>query len=558
MNCEITHVVVGIRFLDCANDEGLIVFMVCEAGHAEDAGNVGRCDISAELCGEGPQESLRLRLVKPLDTPDDLMFAQDQCEELRQLIAHLNEQLTLQQEALATESCSGAVRTVCQRRIQLLRDQIRAENSILKTCKDGVIPTSGIPAPPPHLPFDLTPRDADDFDHSKSSLNPRWDYFNGIPRNPLWASQRYDNTLPNPSAQCAASIWSYHASDWAGCTTDKVWINQAKCGGGGHVNWRAVTYTGDIQWESHAWNDDDYNIRINRNDLALYGDDKAIYTTSNQDSVGMEFDSDETIDPFSEIHQWWHNFRSAVDSGSSNPLGINGRKAVVIGLLGMDYEHSSFTELHPLYALAINPEGDKWAFFVRNWGDEGYCSYGRTHWGLQKVSLLLENTEASNGVVTASAVFGTKGTDISAYFVPSQGEVVEVQLPDPHENGFVVGDLEIQWTPASGTKIGVRPVPKLMGEEATGPEAQIEKYFSNNATAREALTRAKTELVKTTKRPLAALTLQTRPATNSPKKMTSAPVVQMTGQSESRTRWNTAICRALGPERAKYPELCKK
>ena len=55
------------------------------------------------------------------------------------------------------------------------------------------------------------------------------------------------------------------------------------------------------------------------------------------------------------------------------------------GLFGLDAEHESYTELHPVYALAIRSDcatqpdsngvyRDTWMIFIRNWGSEGFCS----------------------------------------------------------------------------------------------------------------------------------------------------------------------------------------
>src|ERR1043166_9275967 len=46
--------------------------------------------------------------------------------------------------------------------------------------------------------------------------------------------------------------------------------------------------------------------------------------------------------------------------------------------MGLDGAHSSGgSELHPVWALAINVTNtvseDVWVFFVRNWGNEGFC-----------------------------------------------------------------------------------------------------------------------------------------------------------------------------------------
>ena len=80
---------------------------------------------------------------------------------------------------------------------------------------------------------------------------------------------------------------------------------------------------------------------------------------------------------------WWNSFHSAVDQGGSGAVSPGGRMvsnkgAVVAGLIGLDSEHGAYSELHPTYAMAIHTDSsvtdDQWAFFARNWGDEGFCS----------------------------------------------------------------------------------------------------------------------------------------------------------------------------------------
>ena len=488
----------------------------------------------------------------------ELPVAQDQCDALKTLLANLNKQLEMEQQALGSQRCEGSARSFCQRRIQSLLAQIRLQTLALRNCRNGVIPVGGGPAPPPHLPFDLTPRSVDDFDHALGSENPRWDYFNGTHKNPLWAYQLYEKQLPNPETHCGASSLSYNVSDWARCTRDAVWINQAKCAGGGHVNWWPVMYTGDIYWQDHSWNDDDYNFHIYRNDPVAYGSDHALYTTANPEAVAMEFDSDETIDPFSDVHQWWRKLRTAVDAGNGNPADINGKKAVAIGLLGLDYAHNSSTELHPIYVLAINTEGQKWSFFFRNWGNEGYCSHGTTRWTARTLRLLLENTAAIDGRVGANTVFGTAGTSIAAFFVSGRGVVLEVELPAPSENGYVVGDLELEWTPAPLSNLRARQAASKRLTEGFAADAQLEEFFKKTPAARRRLVQANSELAKSRRSSLASpLPLQVRPRLDTPLP-TSAFRLELSDDSpSSRARKDQAICSALGPERVRFPELCK-
>ena len=480
--------------------------------------------------------------------------ALNQCDQMQQLIMNLQSQLAIQIARLPTAACVGPARSICMSRIHELQDQIRNDTAILKTCTAGVIPTSGISAPPPHLPFDLLPASADDYDHVKMTANSRWDYFNNIPRNPQWASLLYDARLPDALLDCNASSFSYNASDWFRCTNDAIWTNHDKCAGGGHVNWTPVMYEGAIQWDGHD-RDDDYNIRISRSDESLF-------TASNTGSVGMEFDSDETIDPFSHLHQWWSAFRSAVDAGSGNPNQINGRNAVVIGLVGLDYQHSSFSELHPLYVLAINVDGPKWAFFVRNWGDEGWCSEGTNPWDVRSIRVLLANPTASDGTVTKSTVFGTNGTAISAFFAAGQGIVLDVQLQAPDDGGFVVGDLEVAWTPAVSAPswVPAKAVSTVV-KNSMSDEEQMAKIIKSLPRSRQLAwihTKEQLTAARGTKA-FTALTLVNRSnLAITPRPAGPIVAVHKTADTTSQKAKTAALCAHLGADRLRFPDLCKE
>src|SRR5262249_47028594 len=149
-------------------------------------------------------------------------------------------------------------------------------------------------------------------------------------------------------------------------------------GGVGHTNWETVTYKGPIFWEDHSnptFGDDDYNFLIDTpdSDGVTSGG-----TRDNQDRVKLEFQARETIDHFDNT-TFWNQFHQAVDDDDQSARNlVDGKEAVAIGLLGLDREHESKSEIHPVYALAIhtstNPADDTWAIFVRNYGNEGWCS----------------------------------------------------------------------------------------------------------------------------------------------------------------------------------------
>ncbi len=133
-----------------------------------------------------------------------------------------------------------------------------------------------------------------------------------------------------------------------------------------------ATWQGPVTWDGHSspGTDDDYNVNVVP--PAAEG-----LTISSEGHIHSEFDSDETIDHFRT--PWWNSFHDAVDRDDASARAmIDGKLAIVVGLTGLDCEHGCATELHPVYALAIhvndNPLDDTWAIFVRNWGNEGYCS----------------------------------------------------------------------------------------------------------------------------------------------------------------------------------------
>ncbi len=206
--------------------------------------------------------------------------------------------------------------------------------------------------------------------------------------------------------------------------TSDVSVNNAACtlfgatvhAFGGHVNWFPVTVEGSANPVTHEVWDDDY-------DFSFYvdGDDQgSLYLNPGRNYLHAEFDSDETVDHFAS--EPWRLFRDAVDSNTaaqrqlktclSNPITcpiplqeaaqkfakITGDRAAALfsghaiatGVFGFDGEHGGKTELHPLYALATNvctwdasmnqckterdAKDDVWLMFVRNRGDEGFCS----------------------------------------------------------------------------------------------------------------------------------------------------------------------------------------
>jgi hypothetical protein len=264
-------------------------------------------------------------------------------------------------------------------------------------------------------------------------------------------------------------------------------LNEVICGFGetdafhGHVNWFAVTIAGTVAWDEHSI-DDDYNVAVRGP-----GNGGLLNTSNNFHS---EFDSDETIDHFKT--QWWRDFHAMVDASKvaesrlvqcqAQPGSCTGdniaslqrtrmapktllngsNAAVVTGLFGLDCEHNCKVELHPVYAFAArvgDTDADEtWAIFVRNVGNEGFCSRNlweapfttytfRLPWraGMQSVQIVW-----GAGKSEFEGTPGTSGPDVT--YVPQigggprSGVYVTFNLPPPSQSPLIDGVLHLSWT----------------------------------------------------------------------------------------------------------------
>ncbi len=295
---------------------------------------------------------------------------------------------------------------------------------------------------------------------------------NSFPLNPQWAWQRdHPPSLPNADTQCFPLPGVFSNPQ---CSTQSPSVdvpdgwNGAWCAVGaehpihGHVNWMPVTWAGSIAWEGHSspGADDDYNVNV-------VPPGEAGLTVSSDGHIHCEFDSDETIDHFHT--PWWRSFHSAVDNGDAAARAmIDGHSAIVVGLAGLDCEHGCATELHPVYALAIhlndNPQDDTWAIFVRNWGDEGYCSQDQHYLDTNRIAFQLPHAGATGVDVNVATSFLTNSSDASGpnvTLVGGEGALVEFALPDPEKGARINGELHLKWTVGAGAThpriIGLAP-----------------------------------------------------------------------------------------------------
>jgi hypothetical protein len=335
--------------------------------------------------------------------------------------------------------------------------------------------------PPSLAPFDLV---ADTLDDNGLPLNPKWggQLISGFPPDPHQCPNRDDFRCCLPF-HCS-DPFSYRDPGAFPCSnqfTYKTYGFSFPCPllspvCGPHINWFAATYDttfeireeylqGELNWDQHSCpgdDDDDYSLNLFRVDQVGYA--------ATRDNIHIEFDSGETVDRFTTnceptCSQWWRDFKQAVDMddqatgcGYSGILArgfIRNSWAIVTGLMGFDIEHDVHVELHPVWALAINTTNNysDWAFFARNWGNEGFCGRGqqfayfknnqytfRLPWkpGATDVHVLSQTWHPYNTQQPGPVVTG----------VPGKGVFVTFFLDPPTDRGSMWdGELHLSWTP---------------------------------------------------------------------------------------------------------------
>jgi hypothetical protein len=232
----------------------------------------------------------------------------------------------------------------------------------------------------------------------------------GLPLNPRWFIQKNDPRREvGFDAPCSSAVSGGDINLgllYSNCTTQMPtmdlfggWLFTLCRPPGhifaGHLNWMLATTMGMLQFNNWSNNgflqDDDFNLNLIGPDNSL-----RLLTTEAGDGPGLslEFNANESIDQFQT--PWWAGLASAAESGgtapANSPLGElttgQGKRAVVIGLIGIDGVHASHTESHPVFAMAVESASredkdsrlETWDFFVRNFGNEGNCSELIHYW----------------------------------------------------------------------------------------------------------------------------------------------------------------------------------
>jgi len=305
-----------------------------------------------------------------------------------------------------------------------------------------------------------------------------WDANNlapgGFPRNPRWQWQVHHAGQPSPS------ICHYFSNgdgdpSYADCTNQthaenlpedfNGWFCRARNWFGegfpGHLNWFTVTYEGQASWTDSNF-DDDYNVA-----LVSSG---APGVMEGRSDLHTEFDADEMdIEHF--FGPWWQAIYSAAENGDKfavKPIfAPNGSiSAIMTGMFGIDCEHDGCkSELHPVYAMAahIHDDGDDdaWAMFVRNNGDEGYCSSNLVPANFTSYTFHLPWRAGMRGVhIRSGSIWGATFDGAQAprvTWVPDGGVDVTFDLAPADQSPLIEGELHLQWI-GHGHVIPLTPV----------------------------------------------------------------------------------------------------
>jgi hypothetical protein len=276
---------------------------------------------------------------------------------------------------------------------------------------------------------------------------------NGVPLNPQWGQQVNEPGSVPDATECF-SVPGYFDNplcstqhppqDTGTGLTGLICSIGAETPIAGHVNWYPSTFEGPIFWDSLAFFDRDYNMQLvppTQNGLTVH----------NAQSIKGEFDSRETINHFST--PWWAAFRAAPDA--LKRAMVDGKAAIISGLIGIDCEHGCPSELHPVWVLAIHgrddPQNDVWAVFVRNWGNEGFCSHlqHEVNWAENRFTLALPwRTGATSVQVDDRTTFKGNMGGISGGVreVPGVAVRLTIELPPPSARGLVHGELHLRWS----------------------------------------------------------------------------------------------------------------
>lgn len=299
---------------------------------------------------------------------------------------------------------------------------------------------------------------------------------NGLPLNPKWGAIRNNpGNLPDP-AQCPVGRRAVHDGGpdpgSPPCTNQFTYLNKG-AGCPPHVNWFGATFEGIACWNGYSdvnsggilERDKDYNINLRTVDLKTFQDTFTLQTTVSTDIHG-EFRGPRTVQNFAT--RWWKDFEHAVtnDDDETAHRMIDGATTIMTGLVSLDCPHDCNSELHPVWALAMNIEpsrdNDVWELFVGNQGDNGSC-IGDIDMELidfpnNRYTVRLPWRDGATSVEVDLDLHGfkTRSTIFSVHVRKVVGEGVFLTFPlePPAEGAMWDGEVRLRWT---GPNVTVHP-----------------------------------------------------------------------------------------------------
>ncbi len=329
---------------------------------------------------------------------------------------------------------------------------------------------------------------------------------NGLPLNPLWSYQvENPGQVPNVQTSCAPNSVFDRASP--ACTsqpttmdenTDVFLENFSYCDDSdtlypGHINWRIATYTGALYyraWSGSLPNDDDMNFGLETDGQA---GQTAVFEGPDT-GIGVEFKNSETTANYTTTF-WKAIDQNATSAGQLISVSgnhpnefANGEYAVVTGLMGIDAVHKGYSELHPVYALAIKvvwnplPDGgmqETWAFFIRNSGTEGSCaSLGQHHWASKDSTYSIQlpwPRGATSVKVVSTTSDGMERSSTDQEFLGAEGfspwTYLRFKLPTYTQTGMD-GEITLQYDGATSRNVMLACHAKTSGARDTTEETE--------------------------------------------------------------------------------------
>ncbi len=320
------------------------------------------------------------------------------------------------------------------------------------------------------------------YDRNRFPLNPTWS--GGGTRDlcrscdGLRLTSRPDGSPWIPGLRSVRCTLQRPSLDWGGCSPR--WEpcreeNGRRRGRGlsGHVNFGPATYTGKIstvrRGPVHIARDGDAELFLEPDGGgAVLAQSPG---TKYDRKIGLEFSTPETVRWFRT--PWWRRFPFREVSyrpyasllgnlrrhaGEKGPFpSLDRRPGTVIGLFGVDNAHDAHSELHPVYAVAVQteavPDRETWQIFARSWGTGGDCG-GRLDHRLDSPRLILPLSAGAAWSSVQGRLFdhGLPFADWKVY-AGNGAPILVVDLPPDRPCAVVEGQLILSSEKDGGTPL---------------------------------------------------------------------------------------------------------